>query len=1058
MLAQAADLLGRSLEVNILEHARLLVVAEAGAGRHQVAKDHILLEANEVILLASQRSFGQHLGRLLERRRADERVGLERGLGDAEQERRGRRGLLALLTQELIRFAEAELVDHRTGQELTVTRILDLHLAHHLRQDDLNVLVVNRHALSAVDGLHFAKQVVLHRLLPLNGEHVVRNQRTIDECFPRLDVIAAVHAQVLTLRHQVLTLKTTILALDEDRALAAALVAELNHAIDLGQHRRILRATSFEQFGNPRQTTSDVLGALHFARRLGEHHAGIDLLAVVDFDVGLLRHRRDCQAVATFVFDDEVRVQITLVLNHHLALDLGVRITLDSEGLALENILVAHRAADFGENRIVVRIPGAKRLVFLDLVAFRNVHDSAQRHRVTFEFALLLVDDDDVATALQRDDLLGTLAFCDQDFDRFKVGELHTARALVAHFGVFDLLRCRATDVERTHCQLRARFTDRLRADDANCEARLGQRTARQVHAVALGADTDSRFTGERRTHADRFTTDNDFDLLGDIDRDQFVLPHDDFVRHRVDDRVESDSTANRIDKGHGDLVTLVDGALVDTVLGAAVSDRDDDVLGDVGELASQVTRVRRLERRIGQSLTSTVRRREILQHAKAFEEVGLNRLLDNLARRLGHQTTHAGELTNLLDGTTRLRHDHAVDRVHVETPVAHVVAQLAEHVFADLLAGVRPRVDDLQVTLTLGDDAASVCHVDLLDLTGGLLDDRLLRRWDDHVILAEGQARACRGLEASLLEAVQETQRRVAIEQQVAIGDDVRQRLLVQVVVVVRHPLFEDLVEHDATGSRLDERLAVGNDRVTLVADLNARRELHLDARVDVDLVAGIRHPHFVARREGLAFAEFAGTLQALPVAAEHNILVWRDDRTAVCRREDVVDRQHQRASFDLRFERQRQVHGHLVAIEVGVVGRADERVDADGVAFDQHRLERLDANAVKRRRAVEQHRVVLDDLFEDVPDLLILALQHLLGRLDGVGVAEFLQATDDERLEQLKRDDLRQTTLVQTQIRTNDDDRTCRVVDALAEQVLAEAALLALDHVRQGLERAVA
>ena len=36
-----------------------------------------------------------------------------------------------------------------------------------------------------------------------------------------------------------------------------------------------------------------------------------------------------------------------------------------------------------------------------------------------------------------------------------------------------------------------------------------------------------------------------------------------------------------------------------------------------------------------------------------------------------------------------------------------------------------------------------------------------------------------------------------------------------------------------------------------------------------------------------------------------------------------------------------------------------------------------------------------------------------------------------------------------------TDDDDRTARVVDALAEQVLAEAALLALEHVAQGLER---
>jgi hypothetical protein len=62
------------------------------------------------------------------------------------------------------------------------------------------------------------------------------------------------------------------------------------------------------------------------------------------------------------------------------------------------------------------------------------------------------------------------------------------------------------------------------------------------------------------------------------------------------------------------------------------------------------------------------------------------------------------------------------------------------------------------------------------------------------------------------------------------------------------------------------------------------------------------------------------------------------------------------------------------------------------------------------------------------------------------------------DERLEQLERHFLGQTALVQLQLRTDDDNRTAGIVDALAEQVLAETALLALEHVGQGFERAVA
>ena len=51
-----------------------------------------------------------------------------------------------------------------------------------------------------------------------------------------------------------------------------------------------------------------------------------------------------------------------------------------------------------------------------------------------------------------------------------------------------------------------------------------------------------------------------------------------------------------------------------------------------------------------------------------------------------------------------------------------------------------------------------------------------------------------------------------------------------------------------------------------------------------------------------------------------------------------------------------------------------------------------------------------------------------------------------------------MRQAALVQLQLRANDDNRTTRVVDALAEQVLTEAALLALEHVRERLQRTVA
>ena len=116
--------------------------------------------------------------------------------------------------------------------------------------------------------------------------------------------------------------------------------------------------------------------------------------------------------------------------------------------------------------------------------------------------------------------------------------------------------------------------------------------------------------------------------------------------------------------------------------------------------------------------------------------------------------------------------------------------------------------------------------------------------------------------------------------------------------------------------------------------------------------------------------------------------------------------------------------MHGHLVAVEVGVERRADERVDPDCLAFDQHRLERLDAQPVQRRRAVEQDRVLADDLFEHVPHFRTLLLDHLLGLLDRRDETALFELVVDERLEELERHLLRQPALVQLQLRPDDDD----------------------------------
>ena len=191
--------------------------------------------------------------------------------------------------------------------------------------------------------------------------------------------------------------------------------------------------------------------------------------------------------------------------------------------------------------------------------------------------------------------------------------------------------------------------------------------------------------------------------------------------------------------------------------------------------------------------------------------------------------------------------------------------------------------------------------------------------------------------------------------------------------------------------------------------------------------------------------------------VTTHHDILRRCDDRVAVCRREDVVGRKHQVLCFELRFNGEWQVHGHLVTVEVRIESLADQRVNKDCITLDQYRLESLDSHTVKSRRTVQHHRVTLSHLFENVPNLIVLALQHLLRALDGIGITEFLEPANNERLEKLQSDLLGQSTLVQLQLRANRNNGTGGVVHALTKEILTETSLLALDHVGQGLERTV-
>ncbi len=110
-------------------------------------------------------------------------------------------------------------------------------------------------------------------------------------------------------------------------------------------------------------------------------------------------------------------------------------------------------------------------------------------------FACLVGDVDD-ALALLFADLDDAVVFRHR---RFTLGLARFEDFLDARETGDDVLGRDAAGVERAQRELRARFTDRLRGDDADGLADVHLEPGREIAAVAHGAHAVLRLAGERR-------------------------------------------------------------------------------------------------------------------------------------------------------------------------------------------------------------------------------------------------------------------------------------------------------------------------------------------------------------------------------------------------------------------------------------------------------------------------------------------------------------------------------------------------------------------------------
>ena len=264
---------------------------------------------------------------------------------------------------------------------------------------------------------------------------------------------------------------------------------------------------------------------------------------------------------------------------------------------------------------------------------------------------------------------------------------------------------------------------------------------------------------------------------------------------------------------------------------------------------------------------------------------------------------------------------------------------------------------------------------------------------------------------EAHIFQPVGEDNRRFIAGQTVTDVDKVRQLLLFHnsIDFFERDLRRNDIIQQHPSSGAL-HALAVDSDG-------DRRLEIHLALIVGNADFRGIGEQPPAA----LGVQPVAGHI----VKPQHDVLGRHDDRLAVGRRQDVVGRHHERARFHLRFHGERHVHRHLVAVEVGVIGGAYQRMKLNRFAIDENRLEGLDAKPVQRRRAVEQDRMLTDDFIEDVPHFGHFALDHFFGALDGRDKAALFELVVDKGFEKLEGHLLRQPALVQPKFGSHDNHR---------------------------------
>src|SRR5690606_12780060 len=231
-----------------------------------------------------------------------------------------------------------------------------------------------------------------------------------------------------------------------------------------------------------------------------------------------------------------------------------------------------------GDDRVGVRIPVRDHRAGLDPRAVDDREHGAVRHLVALAVAALVVLDDQLARARDRDVVAARV------LDQLDVPQAYHAGSLDLYARDGGDARGGAADVERAHGELGARLADRLRGDHAHGLAQVHQVPAPEVAPVALAAHAVAGFARHRRAHQHLV----DVALLEHAHQalvDDGAVGHDDLVLVRgIVDVADDHAPENPVAQRDHDLAALDQRRLGDAGSGAAVLLGHDQVLAHVDQ------------------------------------------------------------------------------------------------------------------------------------------------------------------------------------------------------------------------------------------------------------------------------------------------------------------------------------------------------------------------------------------------------------------------------------------------------------------------------------------